>query len=155
MDVTKKKFVMANIKIPIEIKENNVCEPYMDLLDMEITELQSLPVIDIDPEIQKQLKHNLFIFSSKIFPERNEVIKAEDSQNPQNPQNPQNSQNPQNPQNPQTHNTTQDNMSLKLQLVVKKDELKKKSQPINMSFKTYNKKSCKKYTIKNYDNNGR
>ena len=46
-------------------------------------------------------------------------------------------------------------MSLKLQLVVKKDELKKKSQPINMSFKTYNKKSCKKYTIKNYDNNGR
>ena len=128
MDVLQKKYVLANIKIPIEIKENNVCEPFMDLLDMEISELQSLPVVNTDPEIQKQLKKNLFIFLSNTFPESNQINndmnKEKDNESP-------------------------------MSMVVNKEELKKKSQPINTSFKTYNKKSCKKYTVKNYDNSGR
>ena len=132
MDVSKKKYVLANIKIPIEIKENNVCEPFMDLLNMEISELQSLPVVNTDPEIQKQLKENLFIFLSKTFPESNQIN---------------------NDMNKEKDNEL--TMSMPMPMVVKKEELKKKSQPINTSFKTYNKKSCKKYTVKNYDNSGR
>jgi hypothetical protein len=42
-----------------------------------------------------------------------------------------------------------------IQLYVEKEEIKKLKKPMNMTFKTYNKKSCKKYSSKNYDSNGR
>lgn len=42
-----------------------------------------------------------------------------------------------------------------IQLYVEKEELKKLKKPMNTTFKTYNKKSCKKYTLKNYDSSGR
>ena len=58
-----KKYVMANIKIPIEVKENNKCEPYMDLLNMEITDLDSLPEPITDTVLKDQLKNNLYIFA--------------------------------------------------------------------------------------------
>ena len=42
-----------------------------------------------------------------------------------------------------------------IQLFVEKEYLKKLKKPMNTTFKKYNKKSCKKYTLKTYDNNGR
>ena len=73
MDITK-KYVMSNIKIPIEIKENNKCEPYMDLLQMEITPLDHLPDPITDTVLKEQLKQNLYIFLSKMFPEHRDEI---------------------------------------------------------------------------------
>lgn len=140
MDIPK-KYVMANIKIPIEVKENNKCEPYMDLLNMEITELDSLPEPIIDTVLKDQLKQNLYIFLSKMFPEapitstlcEPELIDITNSQ------------------------IEKPEISLEkgIQLYVEKEQIKKLKKPMNTTFKTYNKKSCKKYTAKIYDNNGR
>jgi len=134
-----KKYVMANIKIPIEVKENNKCEPYMDLLNMEITELDKLPEPIIDTILKEQLKQNLYIFLSKMFPEHRDtttIINLIDSIN---------------------HHVENTQMTLEkdIQLYVEKEDLKKLKKPMNTTFKTYNKKSCKKYTVKNYDNSGR
>jgi hypothetical protein len=137
MDIPK-KYVMANIKIPIEVKENNKCEPYMDLLNMEITELDALPEPITDPILKDQLKNNLYIFLSKMFPESC-VTTTEPIQEPV--------------QEPEDKSTTP--LEKEIQLYVEKEELKKLKKPLNSTFKTYNKKSCKKYTLKNYDSNGR
>jgi hypothetical protein len=139
-----KKYVMANIKIPIEVKENNKCEPYMDLLNMEITSLDDLPEQITDPVLKDQLKNNLYIFLSKMFPEP-PVTTSEQDLEPE-------------------HHTLYDHESQdkptpilekEIQLYVEKEELKKLKKPMNTTFKTYNKKSCKKYTLKNYDSRGR
>ena len=125
-----KKYVMANIKIPIEVKENNKCEPYMDLLNMEITDIDSLPEPITDTVLKDQLKNNLYIFLSKMFPE-SPVYE------------------------PEPEETLTTPLEKGIQLYVEKEEIKKLKKPINTTFKTYNKKSCKKYTAKIYDSNGR
>jgi hypothetical protein len=130
-----KKYVMANIKIPIEVKENNKCEPYMDLLNMEITELDSLPESTTDPILKDQLKNNLYIFLSKMFPDIPVTTTPCESE----------------PESEKTEIT----LEKEIQLYVEKEELKKLKKPMNTTFKNYNKKSCKKYTSKNYDSNGR
>jgi hypothetical protein len=132
MDVPK-KYVMANIKIPIEVKENNKCEPYMDLLNMEITELDCLPEPITDTVLKDQLKNNLYIFLSKMFPDPPKPVDIPSSQ------------------------VEEPNLVLEkgIQLYVERDQIKKLKKPINSTFKTYNKKSCKKYTSKNYESNGR
>jgi hypothetical protein len=137
MDITK-KYVMANIKIPIEVKEDNNCEPYIDLLNMEITSLDSLPEPIIDNILKEQLKNNLYIYLSKIFPQHhvntnifepvdinNEVEKREIT------------------------------LVKGIQKCVDKDDIKRLKKPMNTTFRTYNKRSCKKYSSKNYDSNGR
>jgi len=132
-----KKYVMANIKIPIEVKENNKCEPYMDLLNMEITELDALPESITDPVLKEQLKQNLYIFLSKMFPEV--PVTTSESVEPE-----------------FVHEETPGTPLEKgIQLYVEKEQLKKLKKPVNTTFKTYHKKSCKKYTSKIYDNNGR
>lgn len=136
MDVPK-KYVMANIKIPIEIKENNKCEPYMDLLNMEITDLNSLPEPITDTILKEQLKKNLYIFLSKMFPENTDTSSTSDSE----------------PESQSEKSTT--SLEKEIQLYVEKEHLKKLKKPMKSTFKTYNKKSCKKYTLKCYDNNGR
>lgn len=59
----------------------------------------------------------------------------------------------------QTEHTSNNNISNNkpdiIQLYVDKEQLKRLKKPLTTTFKTYNKKSCKKYTIKNYDSNGR
>ena len=136
-----KKYVMANIKIPIEVKENNKCEPYMDLLNMEITDLDSLPEPITDTVLKDQLKNNLYIFLSKMFPESpvSEPVSEPVSQSESEPT---------------VHEETP-TLEKGIQLYVEKEEIKKLKKPMNTTFKTYNKKSCKKYTAKIYDNNGR
>lgn len=142
MDIPK-KYVMANIKIPVEVKENNKCEPYMDLLNMEITELDSLPEPITDTILKEQLKQNLYIFLSKMFPEHPDTASSCDPE-------------PIDSTNPQLENEEpQMTLEKEIQLYVEKEELKKLKKPMNMTFKTYNKKSCKKYSSKNYDSNGR
>jgi hypothetical protein len=134
---TPKKYVMANIKIPIEVKENNKCEPYMDLLNMEITPLDALPEQITDPVLKDQLKNNLYIFLSKMFPEH-PVTTTE-------------------PVEPDSVKKPEETPTLEkeIQLYVEKEEMKKLKKPMNTTFKTYNKKSCKKYTAKIYDSSGR
>jgi len=128
MDIPK-KYVMANIRIPIEVKENNKCEPYMDLLNMEITSLDTLPAQITDTILKEQLKQNLYIFLSKMFPEHHDT------------------------NNDQVEKPT--TLEKDIQIYIEKEELKKQKKPMNNTFKTYNKKSCKKYTYKNYESNGR
>jgi len=125
---------MANIKIPIEVKENNKCEPYMDLLNMEITPLDALPEQITDPVLKDQLKNNLYIFLSKMFPDSS-VTTTEPIQEPE--------------------DKPTINLEKEIQLYVEKEQLKKLKKPMSSTFKTYNKKSCKKYTAKIYDSNGR
>jgi hypothetical protein len=136
-----KKYVMANIKIPIEVKENNKCEPYMDLLNMEITDLDSLPEPIIDTILKEQLKQNLYIFLSKVFPEDSLATSAPEPEPEPEPES-------------QSEKSTTI-LEKELQIYVEKEHLKKLKKPMNSTFKTYNKKSCKKYTSKNYDSNGR
>ena len=140
MDIPK-KYVMANIKIPIEVKENNKCEPYMDLLNMEITDLDSLPEPITDTVLKDQLKNNLYIFLSKMFPESpvSEPVSEPVSQSESEPT---------------VHEETP-TLEKGIQLYVEKEHIKRLKKPMNTTFKTYNKKSCKKYTAKIYDNNGR
>jgi hypothetical protein len=128
----QKKYVMANIKIPIEVKDNNKCETYMDLLNMEITPLDNLPEPMTDAALKEQLKKNLYIFLSKMFPEH----KPDQSEHVNN-------------------SKPEISIEKEIQLYVEKEDIKKLKKPLNTTFKTYNKKSCKKYTVKNYDNNGR
>jgi hypothetical protein len=145
MDITK-KYVMSNIKIPIEIKENNKCEPYMDLLQMEITPLYHLPDPITDTVLKEQLKQNLYIFLSKMFPEhRDEIPSSSPEQINVIQESKPNSESEQNP-NPESESIHQ--------IYIDKEEIKRLKKPMNTTFKTYNKKTCKKYTIKNYDNNG-
>jgi hypothetical protein len=134
MDIPK-KYVMANIKIPIEVKENNKCEPYMDLLNMEITELDSLPEPITDTILKEQLKQNLYIFLSKMFPEYPITTTRRESE-------------------PESEKP-EIILETGIQLYVEKEQLKKLKKPMNTTFKNYNKKSCKKYTSKNYESNGR
>lgn len=142
MDVPK-KYVMANIKIPIEVKENNKCEPYMDLLYMEITPLDSLPEPITDTVLKDKLKQNLYIFLSKMFPEHKE---EQDTLNQSNID----------IEVQYEKEKEKEKESIKeIQLFVEKEYLKKLKKPMNTTFKKYNKKSCKKYTLKTYDNNGR
>jgi hypothetical protein len=133
---TPKKYVMANIKIPVEVKENNKCEPYMDLLNMEITSLDTLPEQITDPVLKDQLKNNLYIFLSKMFPETPVTTTEQDSE-------------------PEPQDKPTPTLEKEIQMYVEKEELKKLKKPMNTTFKTYNKKSCKKYTLKNYDSSGR
>ena len=137
-----KKYIMANIKIPIEIKENNKCETYMDLLNMELTPLEILPEKITDNALQEQLKQNLYIFLSKMFPHHEDLEELIDNHSES-----------------QTEHTSNNNISDNkpdiIQLYVDKEQLKRLKKPLTTTFKTYNKKSCKKYTIKNYDSNGR
>ena len=141
---TPKKYVMANIKIPVEVKENNKCEPYMDLLNMEITSLDALPEQITDPVLKDQLKNNLYIFLSKMFPETPVTTTDQDSE-------------PEHEAlyNPEPQDKPTPTLEKEIQLYVEKEELKKLKKPMNTTFKTYNKKSCKKYTLKNYDSSGR
>lgn len=138
MDI-QKKYVMANIKIPIEVKENNKCEPYMNLLHMEITDLDSLPEPITDTALKYQLKNNLYIFLSKMFHESpvttSEPVELDEPNVPK--------------------ETPMPTFEKGIQLYVDKEQLKRLKKPLTTTFKTYNKKSCKKYTIKNYDSNGR
>jgi hypothetical protein len=138
MDVPK-KYVMANIRIPIEVKENNKCEPYMDLLNMEITDLNSLPEPITDTILKEKLKQNLYIFLSKMFPENTDTSSTSDSEPEPEPQS--------------EKSTTI--LEKDIQLYVEKEQLKKLKKPMNSTFKSYNKKSCKKYTLKAYDSKGR
>jgi hypothetical protein len=140
MDIPK-KYVMANIKIPIEVKENNKCEPYMDLLNMEITDLNSLPEPITDTILKEQLKQNLYIFLSKMFPENTDTSSKSYSEPEPEPE-------------PQSEKSTTI-LEKDIQLYVEKEQLKKLKKPMNSTFKSYNKKSCKKYTLKAYDSNGR
>jgi len=143
MDITK-KYVMSNIKIPIEIKENNKCEPYMDLLQMEITPLDHLPDPITDTVLKEQLKQNLYIFLSKMFPEhRDEIPGSSPEQINVIQESKPNSESEPKPESESIH-----------QIYIDKEEIKRLKKPMNTTFKTYNKKTCKKYTIKNYDNNG-
>jgi len=125
-------YVMANIKIPIIIKQGNHCEPQMNLLNMDFTPLDKLPEVMTDPLLQKQLEQNLYIFLNNRFPEY------------------------------KYNNTTEGNMDSNkdakiedtINLYIDKTEIKKMKKPINTTFKTYHQKSRKKYTVKTYDNNG-
>ena len=138
MDIPK-KYIMANIKIPIEIKENNKCETYMDLLNMELTPLEHLPEKITDNALQEQLKQNLYIFLSKMFPHHEQQIDCQsESQN----------------KSVLNDNITDNKLDI-IQLYVDKEQLKRLKKPLTTTFKAYNKKSCKKYTVKNYDSNGR
>jgi len=141
MDIPK-KYVMANIKIPIEVKENNKCEPYMDLLNMEITPLDSLPEPIIDTILKEQLKQNLYIFLSKMFPEHSDTTSSCKAE-------------PIDTTNLHVEEPTTTLLEKEIQIYVEKEHIKKLKKPMNSTFKTYNKKSCKKYTSKNYDSNGR
>ena len=140
---TPKKYVMANIKIPIEVKENNKCEPYMDLLNMEITDIDSLPEPITDTVLKDQLKNNLYIFLSKMFPDS--PVSETVSQSEPEPVS----------QSEPTVYEERTTLEKRIQLYVEKEQIKKLKKPMNTTFKTYNKKSCKKYTAKIYDNNGR
>jgi hypothetical protein len=139
------KYVMAVIEIPIEVNEKNECKSFMHLLNMTIRPLDRLPKAITDPVVQQKLKDNLFIFLSQTFPdykiddeedvlaicEINEEIQIESD-----------------PIEMQEIQETK-------QVYIGKEEMKQSKRPVNNTFKTYHKPSCKKYSVKNYDNNGR
>ena len=107
----------------------------MDLLYMEIDPLDTLPEPMTDTVLRDQLKENLYIFLSNMFPDHKyekDIIN-------------------------QTNIDEKEEKEEKeeIQLFVEKEYMKKLKKPMNTTFKHYNKKSCKKYTIKSYDNSGR
>jgi hypothetical protein len=158
MDVSKEKYIMANIKIPIEIIENKKCRLFIDLLHIDFTSISELPESITDPVIKEQMQDTLQIFFKAIFPEYSEynisnVIRSGDLERDDLEKNSE-----------LNHDDLVKNSELNrdeldkeniLQLYVEKEEIKKMKKPTNITFKIYNKKSRKQYTSKNYDNNGR
>jgi hypothetical protein len=147
MDVSKEKYIMANIKIPIEIIENKKCRLFIDLLHIDITSISELPESITDPVIKEQMQDTLQIFFKAIFPEYSEynisnVIRSGDLERDDLEKNS------------ELNRDDLDKENI-LQLYVEKEEIKKMKKPTNITFKIYNKKSRKQYTSKNYDNNGR
>ena len=147
MDVSKEKYIMANIKIPIEIIENKKCRLFIDLLHIDFTSISELPESITDPVIKEQMQDTLQIFFKAIFPEYSEynisnVIRSGDLERDDLVKNSE---------------LNRDDLDKEnvLQLYVEKEEIKKMKKPTNITFKIYNKKSRKQYTSKNYDNNGR
>lgn len=147
MDVSKEKYIMANIKIPIEIIENKKCRLFIDLLHIDFTSISELPESITDPVIKEQMQDTLQIFFKAIFPEYSEynisnVIRSGDLERDDLEKNSE---------------LNRDDLDKEnvLQLYVEKEEIKKMKKPTNITFKIYNKKSRKQYTSKNYDNNGR
>jgi hypothetical protein len=145
MDVSKEKYIMANIKIPIEIIENKKCRLFIDSLHIDFTSISELPESITDPVIKQQTQDTLQIFFKAIFPEYSEynIRGLERDLN----------------DNLNCDLKSELNKELNkeniLQLYIKKDEIKKMKKPTNTTFKIYNKNSRKQYTSKNYDNNGR
>lgn len=133
MDASEEKYVMANIKIPIEIIENKKCRLFIDLLHIDFTPTTELPESITDPVIKQQTQDTLQIFFKAIFPEYSECNISYSDRD-------------------LNKDLNKENM---LQLHVEKDEMKKMKKPTNTTFKIYNKNSRKQYTSKNYDNNGR
>jgi hypothetical protein len=147
MDVSKEKYIMANIKIPIEIIENKKCRLFIDLLHIDFTSISELPESITDPVIKEQMQDTLQIFFKAIFPEYSEynisnVIRSGDLERDDLEKNS------------ELNRDDLDKENI-LQLYVEKEEIKKMKKPTNITFKIYNKKSRKQYTSKNYDNNGR
>lgn len=139
MDLQNKKYVMANIKIPIEIKENNECETLMDLLNVDFTPIDILPEVITDKKLQQEIKDKLYVFLSNIFLNN----KEQDEKKVENEKKVEE-------QNNETSNA--------ILMYINTEELHKKKKPLNTTFKKKHQKSCKKYTCKNYeefDNNGR
>ena len=139
------KYVMAVIEIPIEVNEKNECKSFMHLLNMTIRPLDRLPKAITDPVVQQKLKDNLFIFLSQTFPDYKiddeedvldicEIIEEIPIES--------------------DVIEIQEIQDTK-QVYIGKEEMKQSKRPVNNTFKTYHKPSCKKYTVKNYDNNGR
>ena len=148
MDVSKEKYIMANIKIPIEIIENKKCRLFIDLLHIDFTSISELPESITDPVIKEQIQDTLQIFFKAIFPEYSEynisnVIRSDLEKD---------SGDLEKDRNLERDDLNKENI---LQLYVEKEEIKKMKKPTNITFKIYNKKSRKQYTSKNYDNNGR
>jgi hypothetical protein len=146
MDVSKEKYIMANIKIPIEIIENNRCRLFIDSLHIDFTSISELPESITDPVIKEQTQDTLHIFFKAIFPEYSEynisnVVRGLDSD-----------LNNKDKQKDLQKDLNKENI---LELYVENDEIKKMKKPTNITFKIYNKNSRKQYTSKNYDNNGR
>ena len=135
MDVSKEKYIMANIKIPIEIIENKKCRLFIDSLHINFTSIAELPESITDPVIKQQTQDTLQIFFKAIFPEYSEYDISDLDRDLE-----------------KDKDLNKENM---LQLYIEKDEIKKMKKPTNTTFKIYNKNSRKQYTSKNYDNNGR
>lgn len=147
MDVSKEKYIMANIKIPIEIIENKKCRLFIDLLHIDFTSISELPESITDPVVKEQMQDTLQIFFKAIFPEYSEynisnVIRSGDLERDDLEKNS------------ELNHDDLDKENI-LQLYVEKEEIKKMKKPTNITFKIYDKKSRKQYTSKNYDNNGR
>ena len=174
MDVSKEKYIMANIKIPIEIIENKKCRLFIDLLHIDFTSISELPESITDPVIKEQMQDTLQIFFKAIFPEYSEynisnVIRSGhlDSGHLERDDLEKNSElnrddlekNSELNRDDLEKNSELNRDDLEkeniLQLYVEKEEIKKMKKPTNITFKIYNKKSRKQYTSKNYDNNGR
>jgi len=167
MDVSKEKYIMANIKIPIEIIENKRCRLFIDSLHIDFTSISELPESITDPVIKEQTQDTLHIFFKAIFPEygrdldsdvdrhvdsdldrdvdrhvHRDVDRHVDSELQKDKQKDMDLQ----------KDKQKENI---LELYVENDEIKKMKKPTNITFKIYNKNSRKQYTSKNYDNNGR
>lgn len=145
MDVSKEKYIMANIKIPIEIIENKKCRLFIDSLHIDFTSISELPESITDPVIKQQTQDTLHIFFKAIFPEYSEYNISNDIGGLDRHLNGELNNN-------LNKELNKENI---LQLYIEKDEIKKMKKPKNTTFKIYNKNSRKQYTPKIYDNNGR
>lgn len=135
MDVSKEKYMMANIKIPIEIIENNKCKLFIDLLNIDFTSIADLPQDITDPVIKEQIKDTLQIFFNAIFPEYKTSEKSEGEYD----------------SGIDCDVKSKSDPESTLELYVEKGEIKKIKKPINTTFKNYDKKPRKLYTSKVYN----
>ena len=145
MEQVKEKYMMINIKIPIVERENEQYDAIVDLLDMEVEEIDSLPEENIDPLLKEELKTNLYMIFQKIFsthepPVEEQVIEPNEE--------PVIKPNQEHMEEPAVE--TNKELDMKIQC----EEIKKMKKPKNATFKLYKWRTCKKYTLKNYDNNG-
>jgi len=158
MDLHNKKYVIANIKIPIEIKENNECETFMDLLNLDFTPIDALPEVITDKQLQKEIKDKLYVFLSNIF--LNDTNKIQ--KNLEQPEKEEYSKevNSKEVNSKETESVSDNELSNTLHMYIHPEEIHKKKKPVNTTFKKKHKNTCKTYTCKNYhytelDNNGR
>lgn len=127
MDVSKEKYMMANIQIPIEIIENNKCKLFVDLLNIHFTSITDLPEGITDPVVKEQMKDTLQIFFNAIFTECKTSEKNE------------------------CEMVSKSEVENMMELHVEKGEIKKLKKPMNTTFKNFKKKPRKLYTAKAYD----
>ena len=123
------KYIFANVKIPIEIKNNNTYEPLTEYINIEYTKCNELP--------KKNTQNNNFSFINnlkQIFENENKIDSESQTDN-----------------NDLSMIINDEKKEDEIQkIIIQKDEIKNNNKnKNNISFKTKIRKN-NKYTLKNY-----